>query len=45
MSLKILHQVGDDLEIQEAEGLALNELLAKTIDHAYFESSGGNTKL
>ena len=45
MSLEILHQVGDDLEIQEAEGLALNELLAETIGHAFFESSAGNAKL
>ena len=45
MSREILHQVDDDLGIQEAEGLAVDELLPEKIDHAYFESSADNTKL
>ena len=45
MSREILHQVDDDLGIQEVEGLAVDELLAKKIGHAYFESSADNTKL
>ena len=45
MSREILHQVDDDLGIQEAEGPAVDELLANTINHAYFESSVDNTKL
>ena len=44
MSREILHQVDDDLGIQEAEGPAVDELLANTINHAYFESSVDNTK-
>ena len=43
MSREILHQVDDDLGIQEVEGLAVDELLAKKIGHAYFESSADNT--
>ena len=45
MSRKILHQFDDDLGIQEAEGPAVDELLAEKINHAYFESSADNTKL
>ena len=45
MSREILHQVDDDLGIQEAEGSAVDELLAEKINHAYFESSADNTKL
>ena len=45
MSRKILHQVDDDLAIQEVEGLAIDELLAAKIGHAYFESSADNAKL
>ena len=45
MSRKILHQVDDDLGIQEVEGLAVDELLAAKIGHAYFESSADNAKL
>ena len=45
MSREILHQVYDDLGIQEAEGSAVDELLAERINHAYFESSVDNTKL
>ena len=44
MSREILHQVDDDLGIQEAEGPAVDELLAEKINHAYFESSADNTK-
>ena len=39
MSREILHQVDDDLGIQEAECRAVNELLAEKIDHTYFETS------
>ena len=39
-----MHQVDDDLGIQEAEGPAVDELLAEKINHAYFESSADNTK-
>ena len=39
MSRQILHQVDDDLGIQEAECRAVNELLAEKIDHTYFETS------
>ena len=45
MSKEILHQVDDDLGIQEAEGVAVDELLVEKIDHAYFESSADDTKL
>ena len=45
MSRQILHQVDNDLGIEEAKDLAVNELLAEKIDHAYFESSADNTKL
>ena len=45
MSREILHQVHDDLGIQETEGPAVDELLAGKINHAYFESSADNTKL
>ena len=45
MSSQILHQVGNDLGIEEAKDLAVNELLAEKIDHAYFESLADNTKL
>ena len=45
MSREILYQVDDDLGIKEAEGPAVDELLAKKINHAYFESSADNTKL
>ena len=45
MSREILHQVDDDLSLQEAEGPAVDELLAEKINHAYFESSTDNTKL
>ena len=45
MSREILHQVNDDLGIQETEGLAVDELLAEKIGHAYFESLVDNTKL
>ena len=42
---EILHQVDDDLGIQEAEGPAVDELLSEKINHAYFETSADNTKL
>ena len=45
MSSEILHQVDDNLGIQEAEGPAVDELLAEKTDLAYFESSADNTKL
>ena len=45
MSREILHQVDDDLGIQEAECLAVDKLLAEKIGHAYFASSADNTKL
>ena len=45
MSREILHQVDDDLGVQEAKGPAADELLAEKINHAYFESSADNTKL
>ena len=45
MSREILYQVGDDLGIQEVEGLAVDELLAAKIGHTYFESSADNAKL
>ena len=45
MSWEILHQVDDDLGIQEVEDLAVDELLASKIGHAYFESSADNAKL
>ena len=45
MSREILHQVDDDLSLQEAEGPAVDELLAEKINHAYFESSADNTEL
>ena len=45
MSRDILHQVDDDVDIQQAEGLAVDELLTEKIGHAYFESSADNTKL
>ena len=45
MSREILHQVDDDLSLQEVEGPAVDELLAEKINHAYFESSAENTKL
>ena len=45
MSRDILHQVDDDLGIQEAKGLAVDELLAEKTDHAYFDSSADNIKL
>ena len=45
MSRKILHQVDDDLGIQEAEDPAVDELVAERINHTYFESTGDNTKL
>ena len=45
MSREILHQVDDDLGIQEVEGPAVYELLATKIGHAYFESSADNAKL
>ena len=45
MSREILHQVDDDMGIQEAEGLAVDEFLPEKIEHAYFESSADNTKL
>ena len=45
MSKEILHQVDDDLGIQEAEGVAVDELLVEKIDHTYFESSADDTKL
>ena len=45
MSRDILHQVDDDVDIQQAEGLAVDELLTEEIGHAYFESSADNTKL
>ena len=45
MSREILHQVEDDLGIQEAKGLAVDELLAEKTDHAYFDSSADNIKL
>ena len=45
MSREILHQVDDDLGIQEAKELAVDELLAEKTDHAYFESSADNIKL
>ena len=45
MSWEILHQVDNDLGILEAEGPAVDELVAETIDHAYFESSSDTTKL
>ena len=43
MSREVLHQFDNDLVIQEAEGPAVDELLAEKIDHAYFESSADNT--
>ena len=45
MSREILHQVDDDLDIQEAEGLAADEFLPEKIGHVYFESSADNNKL
>ena len=45
MSREILHQVGDELGIQEVEGLAVDELLAAKIGHAYFESAADHAKL
>ena len=45
MSREILHPVDDDLDIQEVEGLAVDELLAAKIGHAYFESSTDDAKL
>ena len=45
MSREILHQVNDNLGIQEAEGVAVDELLVEKIGHAYFESSADDTKL
>ena len=45
MSREILHPVDDDLDIQEVEGLAVDELLAAKIGHTYFESSADNAKL
>ena len=45
MSREILHPVDDDLDIQEFEGLAVDELLAAKIGHAYFESSTDDAKL
>ena len=45
MSREILHQVDDDLGIQETDGPAVDEFLAEKIDHAYFQSSADNTKL
>ena len=45
MSREILHQVDDDMGIQEAEGLAVDEFLPEKIGHAYFESSADNNKL
>ena len=42
---EILHQIDDDLGIQEAEGPAVDELLAGKINHTYFESSADDTKL
>ena len=34
MSREILHQVDNDLGIQEAEGLAVDEFLCEKINHA-----------
>ena len=45
MSREILHQVDDDMGIQEAEGLAVDEFLPEKIGHVYFESSADNNKL
>ena len=45
MSREILHQVDDDLGIQEAKGLPVDELLAEKTDHAYSDSSAYNIKL
>ena len=45
MSREILHQVEDDLGIQEPDGLAVDEFLTEKIGHAYFDSSADNTKL
>ena len=45
MSREILHQVDDDLGIQKVEGLAVDELLATKIGHAYCESSADKAKL
>ena len=45
MSREILHQVYNDLGVQEAEGPAVDKFLAEKINHTYFESSAGNTKL
>ena len=45
MSREILHQVDDDLGVQEAKSPAADELLAEKINHAYFESSADYTKL
>ena len=44
-SREILHQVDNDLGIEEVVGLAVDELLAKKIGHAYFKSSVDKTKL
>ena len=38
MSTEILHQVDDDLGIQEAQGVAVDEILVEKIGHVYFES-------
>ena len=45
MSREILHQVDDDLGIQETDGPAVDEFLAEKIDHAYFQLLADNTKL
>ena len=45
MSREILHQVDDDLDMQEAAGLAADEFLPEKIGHVYFESSADNNKL
>ena len=45
MSWQILHQVDNDLIIHEVEDLAVYEVLATKIGHAYFESSADNAKL
>ena len=45
MSREILHQVDDDFGLPKGKGVAVDELLAGKISHAYFESSADNTKL
>ena len=45
MSWEILHQVDNDLIIHEVEDLAVDEVLATKIGHAYFESSVDNATL